>query len=150
MVARCSRTPKGRGVSIRTPIEALRRLVASAGLDREAAAWAAHGLGAWLRCDGEISLPRCLGLHTGPRSVRIALRNQFLREAAREFGATTPWARAQKLHAAARHFEAVRWPCWRREALPPARATRVERALFLARQYAEFPRTVRQLRNILG
>jgi hypothetical protein len=137
-------------VSIRTPIEALRRLLASDGLDPEAAAWAAHGLAAWLRCDGKISLQRCLGLHTGPRSVRIALRDEFLREAAREIDAMTLWAKAQKLRAAAMHFEAVRWPCWRREALPPARASRIEQALFLARQYAEFPRTARQLRNILA
>jgi hypothetical protein len=94
-------------------------MLASNGQDAEAAAWAAGGLSAWLHGDGRVSLQRCLGLPTRARNVQIGLRNRWLLEAASFVTASTEWAKAAALHAEIEAFESRRWPCWRRDNLPP-------------------------------
>lgn len=128
----------------------LQRMIASRGADAEAGAWAAAGLSAWLNAGGGISLPRCLGFQTSATRVQTALRNRWLIEAAEHVPGETQWAKCVALQAEIEHFENRRWPSWRRDNLPPARATAVEQCLFFGRRHGEFPRTARMLRNILG
>jgi hypothetical protein len=123
-------------------------LVASGGADKEAAAWAASALAAWLRAGGAVSLPRCLGLAGTPRKVQLLLRDQWICEAARHVPGDTPWQKACALAAEIRHFERL-WECWRNGKLPPQHARPVEQALFFARQHGELPKSSRQLRNVL-
>lgn len=129
----------------------LQALIASAGTDAAAAAWVARGLSAWLNFNGAVPLPRCLGLPTHPRDVRIRLRNLWLIEAARLIeAATTPWDRAKQLAAACKRFDDLQWPAWKDAPLPPVRATQLQAALFFARSQAGYPRTARMFRNILN
>jgi hypothetical protein len=137
-------------VSLHAPHDLLRRLVASRGADKEAAAWAAAGLHAWLRSGGAVSLARCLGLAGTPHRVQLLLRDQWIREAARHVPGDTLWQRACKLAEEIRRFEGQLWPCWRNEKLPPARARPVEQALHFARQHGELPKSSRQLRNVFA
>ncbi len=132
------------------PVLRLQALVASAGTDAEAAAWAAAGLSAWLNFDGAIPMARCLGLPANPRDVRVRLRNRWLCEAGGMLDAPTPWGRAKRLLEATRHFESIQWPAWRNHHRPPDYATPLQRTLFFARQNAAFPETVRMFRNILS
>lgn len=128
----------------------LQALIASAGADADASAWVARGLSAWLNFNGAVPLPRCLGLPTHPRDVRIRLRNLWLIEAALLIEAATPWDRAKQLAAACKRFDDLQWPAWQGAVpLPPARATQLQAALFFARSQAGFPKTARMFRNIL-
>jgi hypothetical protein len=133
-----------------TPHDLLRRLVASRGADREAAAWVASGLSAWLRAGGAVVLPKCLGLPNTATKVRLLLRDEWIREAASYVKADTIWKKACVLADEIRRFEGRLWPCWRNEKLPPARATPAQACLFFARGHGELPTTARQVRNILG
>jgi hypothetical protein len=130
------------------PHDLLRRMLASGGADKEAAAWAASGLHAWIRSGGSLPLTRCLGLPTTPGKTQQLLRDAWLREAARHVPGDTPWQKACALAAEIRHFERL-WECWHGERFPPARARPVEQALFFARTHAPLPGTARRLRSIL-
>jgi hypothetical protein len=132
------------------PHDLLRRLLASRGGDKDAAAWVAGGLAAWLRAGGAVALPRCLGLAPTPRKVQLLLRDAWIREAASHIDAPTDWKRACLLAEEIERFESRLWLCWRGERLPPARARPVEASLFFARQHGPLPETARQVRNILG
>jgi hypothetical protein len=131
------------------PVDLARRLIASRGADREAAAWAAAALGAWLRTEGVRPLQYFLGLPCSARRTQRWLRDLWIVEAAKRIDAPTEWQRARKLSEEINHFESRLWSCWRNEKLPPARATPTQACLFFARQHGELPSTARQIGNIL-
>jgi hypothetical protein len=132
------------------PHDLLRRLLASGGADKEAAAWAAAGLAAWLRSGGSLPLTRCLGLPTTPRKTQQLLRDAWIREAARYIEERTAWRRACKLAEEVKHFESRMWPHWRGERLPPAHATPAQACLFFAKTHSQLPATARRLRSIFN
>jgi hypothetical protein len=126
-----------------------RRLIASRGADREAAAWAASALSAWLRTEGVRPLQYFLGLPRTARKTQQWLRDLWILEAAKHIEAPTEWQRACKLAEEIKRFESRLWPHWCSEKLPPTRATPTQACLFFARQHGELPSTARQARNIL-
>lgn len=79
-----------------------------------------------------------------PYQVARAVRDGHLRHAASLIGGDPI-----ELHKLVARFESVLWPRWRRSG-PPADAGPVNRLLFLARQAAPLPTSVKQFRRILG
>ena len=83
---------------------------------------------------------------TGIKTYQVAraVRDGHLRHAADLIGGDPV-----ELHKLAARFESVLWPRWRRSG-PPADCGPVNRLLFLARQAAPLPKSVKQFRRILG
>ena len=79
-----------------------------------------------------------------PCQIVRGIRDQHLRHAADLIGGDPV-----ELHKLAARFESALWPRWRRSG-PPADAGPVNRLLFLARQAAPLPTSVKQFRRILG
>jgi hypothetical protein len=71
-----------------------------------------------------------------------AIRDRHLIQARAMVGSTP------ELFHAARRFESIVWPRWRRLADPPDSANALHRILFHARQGAEFPDSIRQYERI--
>lgn len=78
---------------------------------------------------------------TAPRLAR-ELRDRHLRHARTLVTSDTA------LFTAARRFESVTWPRLRHQAEMPATTSALHRHLFLARQAAEFPDSLRQFERI--
>lgn len=106
--------------------------------------WLRRGVRMWLASGGALGLARCLGLPS-PRRLGAATRDYWLCAAGGMLGGS-PAA----LLLAARGFEARAWPVWRDLPLPPRYASKVEGALFFARQAAPFPTSRRQYARIIG
>jgi hypothetical protein len=133
-----------------SPVDLARRLVASGGADKEAAAWAASALAAWLRAEGVRPLQYFLGLPHSARKTQQWLRDLWIVEAAKHIEARTEWQRACKLAEEVARFESRLWPAWRGQRLPPARATPTQACLFFAKTHSPLPETPRRLRSILS
>jgi len=100
----------------------------------EVLAWIRASFVAWLQRGG--NLERQLYLTT-PARARRAVRDYWLRDAARELSCG-----ASALRKAALRFEARTWPSWRAREDPRWDAPRAERALFYARRAGlAFPRS---------
>ena len=111
----------------------------------------AHAVRAWL-LGGMPELPAALGLPRNAEAARQAVRDQWLREAARELGVGMgPWERARQLDQAVRQFRGRRWPCWCDRTAPPTHATRLDACLFRAMRAAggRMPDTARRFDQIL-
>lgn len=106
--------------------------------------WLRQGVRTWLLAGGALPLERCL-LLPSPRRVAIMTRDYWLAAAGDMLG-----NRAAALYRAACDFEARAWPAWRHLSAPPRYASKLEGALFYARQAAPFPGTRRQYANIIG
>lgn len=78
------------------------------------------------------------------RQYRANRRNEILRDVAR-LGDLD----AVGLHQLCRRFEATVWTRWRNLSEPPETAGQLNRLLHRARQYGEFPDSVRQYYSIL-
>ena len=130
-------------------ISLLQRLIISEGKDQEAAAWCASGVSAWLRFGKPIQLPRCLGLQASPDSVKKALRDALLRQAASMLKETGPWDRAKALARHAIRFETSLWRRICNLSTPPEQADEMTRLLFYARRAAAFPESTQQFYNII-
>lgn len=90
------------------------------------------GLRTWWNAGGAVPLDRCLGLPRKPETVRLMLRDDYLRAAAACMPRSGPWTTASTLHQAARIFMLRKWPCWCDLPDPPERADDVERLLWRA------------------
>ena len=104
----------------------------------------------WVAGGDRISLPVCMGIPGRPGLVKIAMRDQWLREAARHLDGG-PWDRARALRRAAKRFEAGKWQFWKNSPSPPPESTHMEQALHLAlRSGARLPSSDQQYSNILN
>lgn len=92
-------------------------------------------------CQGQ---PWTRATGVSPSEVSRAVRDDRLRHAGELIGNDPT-----ELHRLAARFESAVWPRWRRSGVP-ADAGPVNRALFLARQAAPLPKSVKQFRRILG
>lgn len=77
-----------------------------------------------------------------------AHRNHHLRTAASLLGEGRSWKRSEKLAQAAARFESITWPRWRDLERPPESASPLQVALFHARRWRKFPRSVMQFHNL--
>lgn len=128
----------------------LQRALECGAFDADTEAWMLGSLRRWLAAGGQLSLTACLGIPARPGLVKIAMRDQWLREGAAELPGG-PWDQAAALRAAANRFESGKWRFWKHSPLPPPDATRLEKALHLAlRSGAKLPRSIQQYRNILA
>ena len=82
--------------------------------------------------------------------MRLAMRDHWLRQAAKHIPEDKPWPRARRLAARINTFESACWPKWERHPMPPDGTDAINRALFNCRKIgAPLPSSVRQLYNIL-
>ena len=114
-------------------------LLALAETESEAGRWLASAIRAW--CEGQ---PWTVAAGISPSQVSRGIRDRHLQHAGELIGGDPV-----ELHRLAGKFEACVWPRWRRSGLP-ADAGPVNRLLFLARQAAPLPKSVKQFRRILG
>ena len=132
------------------PIVLAQRLIAGRHADPETADWLASGFSAWLNAGGALPLLRCLGMPATVPKVKVAMRNQWLKEAAQFVGAAKPWARAKALSEEAERFERRAWLAWKHLDMPPNNASELQKRLFLALKVGiELPTSTKQWSNIL-
>ncbi len=130
-------------------IAMLRSIIAGDAVDADAVAWVRDGMQRWLLQGGSISVPAALGLNPKPLSVRKALRNSWLCEAALHLDGSA-WSRATALQRAIARFN-YRWPRLRHLAAPPESLAPIDRALFLAfKVCADMPGSVQGVRDAIG
>ncbi len=130
-------------MSGRPPLASLTRVLAGATDDLTTSEWLRAGFSRWIDSAGSISLERALDLPPASRTP-AALRDFWLSAALDECG-----GRVSRLDRACTSFDRRAWPHWRDLPSAPSSASRIERALFLARRAAPFPGR-RRLAQILS
>lgn len=110
--------------------------------------WLRDGVRLWAKSEGSMTLEAALGLPA--KRAPGALRAYWLHAAANQIGASS-WAHLRDLAAEAQRFERRAWPCWSKNAAPPATANQLERAFFYARRTGkELPGTAQGWQKALG
>ena len=113
--------------------------------DPVTSAWLRAGILRWARSDGAQSLSACLHLGDSPRRLRLALRDEWLKDAARFVGGSTS-ALAREIE----HYRRFKQAAWQRDDNPPIGARAVEVCVHHAALAAPLPRSWRQLHRIVS